>query len=212
MKAWLRAGSLAVAALATQGMAFAGAYEDFFRATEVDNPSGLQDLLARGMDPNTLDPQGQHALYLALRSGSDKVVRLLLQHPDTRVDMVNASGETPLMMAALRGDVDTMKLLVARGAQVQREGWTPLHYAASGPSPDAVQWLVQRGAKVDARAPTGSTPLMLAARYGHEDSVFLLLAAGADAQLRDDKGRQAADLARMDGRDALARRIESRKP
>jgi ankyrin repeat protein len=212
MKAWLRAATLAVAALASQGQALAGAYEDFFRATEVDNTSGLQELLARGMDPNTLDPQGQHALYLALRSGSGKVVRLLLQHPDTRVDMVNASGETPLMMAALRGDVDTMTLLVARGAQVQREGWAPLHYAASGPSPDAVKWLVQRGAKVDARAPTGSTPLMLAARYGHEDSVFLLLAAGADVQLRDDKGRQAVDLARMDGRDALARRIESHKP
>lgn len=211
MKHWRRtlAGLLLLAA---QGVACAGAYEDFFRATEVDNAAGLQELLLRGMDPNTLDPKGQHALYLALRSGSAKVLRLLVQHPDTRVDHANAAGETPLMMAALRGDVDTMKLLVARGAQVHRDGWTPLHYAASGPSAAAVRWLLDNGAPVDARAPTGSTALMLAARYGHEDSVFMLLAAGADRTLRDDKGRQAADLARMDGRESLAQRLEGARP
>ena len=51
----------------------AGAYDDYFRAIEVDNVSELQQLLARGMDPNTVDPKGQHGLFLALRGGSDQV-------------------------------------------------------------------------------------------------------------------------------------------
>jgi len=187
----------------------AGAYEDFFRAIEVDNDSALRQLLARGMDPNTLDPKGLHPLFLALRGGSSKVVALLLQHPDTRVDVANAVGETPLMMAALRANVEAMKALIGRGAQVNRPGWSPLHYAASSPSPAPVQMLLDLGAEVNARAPNGNTPLMLAARYGSEESVALLLKKGADRSLRNDRQFDAAGFARLDGREALARRLES---
>lgn len=187
----------------------AGAYEDFFAAIEVDDDGGLRRLLARGMDPNTLDPKGLHALYLALRGGSPKVFALLLQHPAIEVDRPNGAGETPLMMAALRGRVEAMRTLIERGAQVDRSGWTPLHYAASGPSADAVALLLARGAIVDARAPNGNTPLMQAARYGSEDSVRLLLQKGADRRLRNARDLDAAGYARLDGRDSLARRLES---
>ncbi|ODU08188.1 MAG: hypothetical protein ABS84_14130 [Rubrivivax sp. SCN 71-131] len=187
----------------------AGAYEDFFTAIEVDDDGHLRRLLARGLDPNTIDPKGQHALYLALRGGSPKSFALLLQHPAIQVDVANAAGETPLMMAALRGLVGAMTTLIERGAQVQRDGWTPLHYAGSGPSAAAVALLLERGASVDARAPNGNTPLMQAARYGSEDSVRLLLKNGAERTLRNRRGLDAAAYARLDGRDSLARRLET---
>jgi uncharacterized protein len=190
----------------------AGAYEDFFSAIEVDNESGLRQVLTRGMDPNALDPRGQHGLFLALRGGSGKAFRTLLQHPDIRVDASNANGETPLMMAALRADLDAMKALIARGAQVVRPGWTPLHYAASSPSVAPVRLLLDQGAALDARAPNGNTPLMLAARYGHEDSVSLLLERGADRALRNERNLDAADYARLDGREAVAQRLTASKP
>ena len=198
-------GLLAIA----PGAALAGAYEDFFRAVEVDNDGGLRDLLARGMDPNTRDERGQHPLFLALRGQASRSVELLLKHPGTEVDAANAMGETPLMMAALRADLASMKALVARGAQINRAGWTPLHYAASSPSAAPVQWLLEQGAIVDARAPNGNTALMLAARYGSEESVDLLLARGADRKLRNELNDDAADAARRDGRDALAARLAS---
>jgi ankyrin repeat protein len=164
------------------------------------------------MDPNALDPRGQHGLFLALRGGSGKAFRTLLQHPDIRVDASNANGESPLMMAALRADLDAMKALIARGAQVARPGWTPLHYAASSPSAAPVRLLLDQGATVDARAPNGNTPLMLAARYGHEDSVNLLLERGADRSLRNERKLDAADYARLDGREAVAQRLGPSKP
>ncbi len=203
-----------LAAVLAIGSSFAsaGAYEDYFRAVAVDNESGLRDLLARGLDPNTLDPTGQHGLFLALRGGSSKVVRLLLQHPETRVESTNAVGETPLMMASLRADLEAMKALIARGAQINRPGWTPLHYAASSPSVTPVQMLVDLGAQIDSRAPNGNTPLMLAARYGSEDSVSLLLQRGADRGLRNERNYNAADYARLDGRESLARKLETGAP
>ncbi len=187
----------------------AGAYEDFFRAVNVDNDLTVRELLERGFDPNTLSEKGQLPLYLALREASPKVAAALLAHPQTRIDTPNAAGETPLMMAALRGQLTWARQLLGRGAAVNREGWTPLHYAATGPEPQLVALLLERGAVIDAPSPNRSTPLMMACRYGPEGAVDLLLARGASLQLRNDAGMDAVDFARSAGREALTRRLEA---
>jgi ankyrin repeat protein len=186
----------------------AQSYVEFFRAIDVDNERAVIELLARGFDANTPDERGQHPLFLALRAESDKVTKALLEHAATEVDHANALGETPLMMAALRGREAWVLALIGRGARVNREGWTPLHYAASGPSLAVLKLLVERGAALDARAPNGSTPLMVGAQHGSEEAVVMLLERGADARLRDSRGRSASDLARHAGREGLAARID----
>lgn len=191
-------------------LAHAGAYEDFFRALDRDDARTVTSLLQRGFDPNSRNEAGQPALFLALQKPSPAVAEALWAHPQLEVDVVNAAGETPLMMAALRGNVEWMQRLLDRGARVHREGWSPVHYAATGPEPRAVEMLLERGAPVDARSPTGTTPLMMAARYGDERSVALLLQRGADRGLRNQYGADAAQFARDGGRDALARRLEAR--
>jgi len=188
-------------------VARADSYEDFFRAVKLDNARTVSALLERGFDPNTPDEKGQLPLYLALREDSPKVVAALLAHPQTRLDATNAAGETPIMMAALRGNVAAVRQLLDRGAALEREGWGPLHYAATGPEPLVVQLLLERGAAVDAASPNRSTPLMLACRYGPEGAVDLLLQRGASLQLRNDVGMNAADFARSAGRESLARRL-----
>jgi ankyrin repeat protein len=190
----------------------AGAYDDYFRAIELDNGGAVRTLLERGFDPDTRDPKGEHGLYLALRGGAGKAFAALMLHPRIDVDAVNAAGETPLMMAALRANLEAMRQLIARGASVQREGWTPLHYAASSPSVEPVTLLLGLGARVNVHAPNGNTPLMLAARWGHEDSVALLLRHGADRRLTNQRGLDAAAYARLDGREAVARRLEAAGP
>jgi len=80
------------------------------------------------------------------------------------------------------------------------------------PAPDAqiVRLLLDKGAKIDARSPNGNTPLMMAARYGTEQSVALLLASKADIEARNDRGLDAAAFARASGRESLAKRLDSR--
>jgi len=207
IKTWLAAAALGLT-LATPLAAHAGAYEDFFKAVALDDAGGVQSLLQRGFDPNSRDEKGQVPLYLSLREGSFKVAALLLQSPQTQIDIENGVGETPLMMAALKGQADWVQRLVERGAQLDRKGWTPLHYAASSPESAVVSWLVARGAALDARSPNGTTPLMMAARYGSEDAVQLLLAKGADAKARNEKNLSAADFARLAGRDKLGDRLD----
>lgn len=209
MRFWLKIG-LYLIALSWFSHASAGAYEDFFRAVAADNAEEVAQLLARGFDPNARDERGQPAITVGLRDGSPKVVEVLLSHPQLEPDALNAAGETPLMMAALRGNLTAMRRLAERGAAIQREGWAPLHYAASGPSDEAVAWLLAQGAPIDARAPNGNTALMMAARYGSEASVARLLDRGADASLRNLRHLDAAELARLSGRERLAETLARR--
>jgi ankyrin repeat protein len=191
--------------------ALAGPSEDYFHALRVNDARTLGRLLERGLDPNALDEKGQPGLVAALRDDSPEVAAVLLAHPKIQVDAANAAGETPLMMAALRGELGWAQRLLEHGAQVNRQGWTPLHYAASGSEPKVVALLLERGAEIDARSPNRTTPLMMAAGYGAIDAADLLLARGADPALRNDAGLDAADFARRAGRDALALRLARNK-
>ncbi len=192
--------------------AHAGSYEDFFVAIKNDNASMLSGLLDRGFDPNTRDPKGQPGLTMALQERSPKVLKALLDRRDIDINALNQAGESPLMMAALKGDMPSAQQLLERGATVNQTGWSPLHYAATGPEPKLVQLLIERGAAVDAPSPNGTTPLMMAAQYGSEDSVKLLLERGADAGKRNERGLRAADFAKLSGREPVVRRLEQAAP
>jgi ankyrin repeat protein len=188
--------------------AIAGSYEDFFRAVEVNDGSVIRALVQRGFDANSRDPKGQTGLILALRGGSFAAADALLKAPDLDVNALNDAGESALMMAALKGQADWSQRLIERGASIDKQGWSPIHYAATGPDTTIVKLLLDKGAPIDARSPNGSTPLMMAAQYGAEASVDLLLQRGADPQLRNERGLSAADFARLAKREALAARLE----
>jgi uncharacterized protein len=186
----------------------AGSYEDFFIAINRNDDWSVSRLLERGFDPNSRDSKGQTGLILALRDDSQRVAEALWKSQALDVNVQNASAETPLMMAALRGRIAWMQRLIDRGAQVHKEGWSPIHYAATGPEAKAVALLIERGAPIEALSPGKDTPLMMAARYGAEDSVDLLLARGASASAKNDRNLDAADMARAAGRDFLLVRLQ----
>ena len=178
------------------GSTRADSYVDFFRAVNVDNDRTVSELLARGFDPNTKSESGQVALFLAMRDDAPKVAAALLASPALNVDAANATGETPLMMAALKGRLGWAKKLIERGAKVHKPGWAPVHYAATGPNTELLAMLLDRGADINALAPNRNTPLMMAARYGPENNVKLLVQRGADKKLINERNLSAADMAK----------------
>jgi ankyrin repeat protein len=203
---------LLAAALAPVGLsatAWAGSYEDFFKAVERDDGRSVTRLLEHGFDPNSRDERGQPALTLAFKEDSLKAAEALWAHPQLDLEAANAANETPLMMAALRGHVAWMQRLLQRGAQPHREGWAPIHYAASGPEVKSVEVMLKAGAPMNAAGPNGNTPLMMAAGYGAIDAARLLLRHGADAKAVNRRGMTAADFARSFGRDGLATELEA---
>jgi ankyrin repeat protein len=188
--------------IALIGFSFAnaGSYEDFFRAVKRDDPRTVTDLLVRGFDANTLDPKGLHGLFIAVQEPSPKVAEVLIRWPKTNVEFRTAKDESPLMLAALKGQLDLARKLIERGADVNKTGWTPLHYAATGGHLELINLLLENHAYIDAESPNKTTPLMMAAQYGNAEAVKLLLEAGADASLRNQLGLSAIDFAAKAGR------------
>lgn len=180
--------------------AAAGAYDDFFKAIKLDDERAVQALLNRGFDPNTLDEQGRSGLLRALQESSPKVAEILIRAPHTRVELRNDKDESPLMMAALRGQKTLVELLIWRDADVNKTGWTPLHYAASGGHAEIVRLLLEHSAYIDAESPNGTTPLMMAAMYGTGEVVKLLLEQGADREHKNLLGMTALDFAQQASR------------
>ncbi len=185
----------------------AGSYEDFFSAIKRDDPSAILGVLLRGFDPNSVTPDGQTGLILALRDGALKAAEVLIDVPQTQVEFRNRQDESALMMASLKGHLALARKLVRRGADVNKPGWTPLHYAATGGHVEVIRFLLDEHAYIDAESPNGTTPLMMAAHYGTDAAVQVLLEAGADAALRNERGLSAQDFAMGAARPALAERI-----
>ncbi len=191
-------------------IAHAGSYEDFFTAIKRDHRNTIDDLLQRGFDPNTLDDAAQPGLILALRLESFEVAQALIDSPRLQPEATNPAGETALMLASLRGQTTLIERLLKRGAAVNRPGWSALHYAATAPDEAALRLLLDRGAAVDARSPNGTTSLMMAAQYGLSESVELLIARGADVNLRNDLDLTAADFAERAGRERTSVALKKR--
>ncbi|MCU0926718.1 MAG: ankyrin repeat domain-containing protein [Hydrogenophaga sp.] len=182
---------------------FATPANDFFAAARNDNESAMVQVLFRGFDLNTRDAAGNHALLVAIREGSLKVANFLLDQPALLVEARNANGESPLMMAALHGQLALARRLIERKAEVNKPGWTPLHYAASHAEPvsvEMVRLLLEHHAYIDAESPNRTTPLMMAAQYGSLGVVKLLLEEGADPLLRNEQGLSAIDFSRRASR------------
>ncbi|WP_371436067.1 ankyrin repeat domain-containing protein [Polaromonas sp.] len=197
-------------------ISFAGSYDDFFRAIRMDDAAEVRQLLARGFDPNTLDPQGQHGLLIAIKEPSPKVAKALVDAPNINLNILNRQGESPLMLAALKGQLDLASQMVEKGADVNKTGWTPLHYAASNSNLPLIKLLLENSAYIDAESPNGTTPLMMASMYGSAEAVKLLLEEGADPQLKNQQGMTAIQFAqranRKDVAELIAKSIRSQRP
>ena len=186
----------------------AGYYDDFFKAIKQDNAVDVSALLNRGFDPNTLDTTGLPGLLLALKNDAFKVASVLLSHPQIKVEVRNSADESPLMLAALKGELQLCLLMIQKGGDVNKPGWTPLHYAATRGHLAVLNLLLEEHAYIDAASPNNTTPLMMAAHYGTPSAVKLLLDAGADPMLKNDLGLNAIDFAvraqRMESADIIS--------
>ena len=173
----------------------AGSYDDFFSALTFDKPEVIEKLLARGFDPNTPNEKGVAGLLVAIQSESPKSALVLTKHPQTQVNTQNQLGETPLMLAAINNQLDLAKILIQRGADVNKPGWTPLHYAATRGHREMMRLLLENEAYIDSPSANGTTPLMMAAYYASPLAVKLLLEEGADPVLVNSGNASALDMA-----------------
>jgi ankyrin repeat protein len=171
----------------------ADAYQEFFEAIAENDGRRVETFILRGISTNSADRKLGPAIVYAAQQKSYDAVRALLLSPATNVEVRNRAGETALMFASMHGEIDVVRRLLARGAQLNHPGWTPLHYAAGTGQLPVVQLLLEHHAYIDAASPNGSTPLIMAAREQQPEVARYLVEQGADPSLANEAGLTAAD-------------------
>ena len=104
--------------------------------------------------------------------------------PPAVVDSRSAARDAPVADAAERGDIEAVRTMLKRGADVnaaQGDGMTALHWAVEGGHVEMAGMLIYAGAHLEAVTRIGNyTPLHLASRAGMARGVEALLDAGAN--------------------------------
>ncbi len=121
----------------------------------------------------------------------------------------NQGGVTKtLQQAAIDGDVDQIKLHIAKGADFNKAdqyGYTPLKRAIEGHHPEAAIAIIESGkADLNAKDREGRTPLIVAASMGEQAIAEALIAKGADVKAKDTYDRTALHAAIQLGQKDLA--------
>ena len=142
-------------------------------------------------------------VYQAACDGSsdltDLLKRLKTEQRKTALETKTKDGShfvTPLIIAAHNGHLNSVKILLGYGADIEArgtlkignevvEGCTPLWGAAVTGHLDVLRLLIEQNAEVDGRTSTGSTPLRAAAHQGHLDIVRCLVESRADVNSRN---------------------------
>jgi hypothetical protein len=128
------------------------------------------------------------------------------EDPARRLDALGLTADLDHFQSAVaRNDLEQVRLFLEAGldpnAQPEGLGQSLFGLAllglGEGASDDVVLVMAGAGANLDARTPTGLTPLMQAALHCRPRVVEGLLGKGAPRSARDNDGRTAADWARM---------------
>lgn len=152
----------------------------FFEAARTGDNVLLEKYVTSGFPVDVRTPQGYTALILAAYHGQKETVQKLIQLGADPCAR-DHRGSTALMGATFKGELSIAKLL-----------------------------LDQACSKVDDRNRQGQTAAMYAALAGNTQLIDMLRRRGARLDLKDDAGNTAASLAREQGAEDVARKIEGK--
>jgi ankyrin repeat protein len=143
---------------------------------------------------------------------TDRVAALLDADP-TLVNAYSRDGFFPLGLAAFFGYPDTVRLLLARGADVGQVARNPMriqaiHAAVAGRSREAVELVVEAGAPINAQQHLGWTALHEVVHQENVELTRYFLAHGADPKLQNDEGKSAIGLAADQGSAAVLKLLK----
>ncbi len=154
-------------------------------------------------------------IFEAAKAGDTARVRMLVDKDPGLLRAVDETGRTALHWACRGVDLEVVKALVEKGADVNARdaaAVTPLHSAASRGHRDAVEFLIAHGARVEAAMSGGSTPLHLAAAKGHRDVAAILLDRNAPLDVPDDTEDTPLLAAAREGKWDVVELIAGRTP
>ena len=91
-------------------------------------------------------------IHAAARKGDLEAVKAFVETDPAQIKALNASGSTPLIVAASNGHMQVVVFLLEKGADIQaanKWGRTALHYAVDGGNLEVAKLLLEKGADIN---------------------------------------------------------------
>jgi len=153
-------------------------------AAAMNRPDMVRVLLELGADPHAVDDTGGTPLTAAARAHADPAAIAILEGAGARLDLLAA-------LTLERYDL-AERMIRENPARIGRDGrdTIALHLLVAAKNAAAVRWLIEHGVDVNAKRvlwDCNSTALHVTAEHGGVELARLLLDAGADPSIRDDK-------------------------
>ena len=157
--------------------------DELVRAVTVQRDSLIDLCLMERVDPNGRDAQGRTPLLIAASQEDWKTARRLLD-AGAAVDLAAKNGFTPAMAAAMHGDPEMFRLLLARSTNLHPEtpcadGQDLLGFALDGGNREIVKTVLQRLPMTSEWTASTRRTLSIAVQAGKKDEIRLLLAKHA---------------------------------
>jgi uncharacterized protein len=184
------------------------------RSAQAGKAPLIKLFLERGANVNARAVDGSTPLFYAADADRGAAIALLLER-GADPNIPGRQGLRALAAAAYHGSADSVETLLEHGADpnaLDDEGKGAMVYAAGHAYAPIVALLIQAGVDVNRRYAHGLTALMWAA--GHDASagvddveatIKTLIAHGAALDLKDDRGKTAADIAQGLGHEPAAK-------
>ena len=172
-----------------------------------DDMALVRLLVEKGASWDIYDRVGGTPVQTAAIYGRTEALKLFLEGGGDPARLANENPPTMLDLAAHRGHVGVVGLLLEHGAPVDardKGGRAPLHWAAWGGQVEVAGLLLDKGADVNTRDSDGWTPVHVTAADGLRTMTDLLLTRGADVNAAAEDGRTPLHVA------AAAKRTVSR--
>ncbi|KAH9376960.1 hypothetical protein HPB48_002725 [Haemaphysalis longicornis] len=154
---------------------------------------GLDDAAAPTVDSRGVSTWHENfvvaALFCAVEEGNLAGLEELFSMSHINPNQSNKHGETAVHIAAGLAQLQILKLLHSKGANLKlsdSHGDSAMYWAARQGHTDVIQYLWENGVSVDCQNKSGETALHVAARYGHHSAVKLLCSFGANINVTDE--------------------------
>jgi ankyrin repeat protein len=153
--------------------------DELVRAVTIQRDSLVDLCLSERVDPNGRDGQGRTPLLIATLQQDWKTARRLLD-AGAAVDLADKNGFTPIMAAAMHGEVEMFQLLLARPTNFHPEtpcldGQDLLSFALDGGNPELIETVLQRLPPAQDWTASTRRALSRALQAGKNDEIRLLL-------------------------------------
>jgi ankyrin repeat protein len=214
--------------------------QEFLNVVKAGDETKVRDLLKANADlAKVKDEKGVSAVLQAVYNGRDKIANILIA-TGIKLDIFEASatgetqrvrkllgtkrelvnefspdGFTPLGLASFFGHLDTVRLLLDKGAKIDVPSnnflkAVPLRSASVTGHLEIAKLLIDRGADVNARGEGDYTPLHEVAGAGRIEFAKLLLDHGANINARGESGKTPLTIAIENKKNEMAEFLRSR--